>query len=444
MTGALVPLLAVAAGWGCHRAVIPTTGPAQRIVGSVAFGIALSGGWLIVLDILGISWTPPAVAAGFLAGLFLAVWPWLRWFRDTRGAVPGSRSAASLSPWAFAAVLGVGARAIAVAAIPAFGWDFRYIWGLKARVFALSGGHDLQWLARPVHAFAHTGYPPLWPDLMAAGCVAGAPVDRMAAWWGAILALGLGAACWRLARPSGLPAAALAAVGGAWFPTLLAPDVLYSGSAEPLTAFLFAAALASLGWTREGDGSPVVLATALAALALTKQEGAVLAVLLAAAAFPILPKKQRPWPVAAAVLPVATWQLIVTAAGIPRLPVNLDPARMLSRAATLPGGLLSVLSPVLLLEILVTVVILTAPDFRGARSLRLALVLWFAALGLAYLISPHGLRWHLETSLQRVLAIPLPGALALVLGAGLSGSVDSRRRGQHNAGSATSGREEAA
>lgn len=442
MTGAALPLLAVAAGWGWSCLLAARSHGASRIVSAVVLAIVATGGWLTLLDLLGVHWTPPVMAAGLLPGLFLAIWPWLWRLRNPDGGSGRGEPLQPPSPWAIVAMLGVGARAAAVAAVPAFGWDFRYIWGLKARVFAMAGAHDLRWLAEPVHVFTHPDYPPLWPDLLAAGCVTGTPAGQVAAWWGALLAAGLGAACWRLARPAGRPIAALAALAGTWFPTLLAPDISHSGSAEPLAAFLFAAALTAAALLRRTTGSTVVLATALGALAVTKREGSVLALLLLPGLLPHVEKRRRPLVVAATVVPLFLWQLAVTVSGIPRLALNIDAARMLSRFTALPATACSILTPVLLLEIILVGVILTAPHFSGARPLKLVLILWLAAVGLAYLTSLRGLHWQMETSLARVLAIPLPGALALALGGGLFPTVDSRLPGQHNASSATPGRKE--
>ncbi len=416
MTGVVVPLLALISGWGWIRLLHTGKDAASRISGATVLAVVVTGGWLSLLDLVGIPWTLSAVAVGWLPGLLLALLPGLQAFGQPWRAPHAQESPGGLSPWAAMAAVGVGARAVAVGAVPAFGWDFRYIWGLKARVFAMAGAHDLGWLAQSSHSFAHPDYPPLWPDLMAAGITAGAPAGKVAAGWGAVLALGLGAACWRLARPAGRPLAALAALTGAWFPTLLAPHISYSGSAEPLAAFLFAAALTATAWSGRNTGSWPLLAAALAALAVTKNEGSVLALLLVVCVLHRVGKRQRPWVVAAAVAPLALWQLTVTAAGIPRLGADLDPARMISRAAAMPGTILSITTPVLLLEILGVALVLTAPRFGGSRPLKLMLTLWLAAVGLAYLSSPHDLHWHLETSLQRILVIPLPALLALVLG----------------------------
>jgi len=411
MSGLGIPLLALASGWGFSRLVPGAQGLPTRLVRAVVLSMIVTGGWMALLDLVGVPWTLETLAAGWLPGLLLAAVP-----RLPRGSPAVPSLAGWSSPWSLLATAGVATRAFAVAAVPAFGWDFRYIWGLKARVFAAAGAHDLGWLLQPVHTFAHPAYPPLWPDLLAAGIVGGAPAGSIAAGWGAVLAIGLGAACWRLARPAGQPQAALAALAGAWFPTLLAPGISYSGSAEPLAALLFAAALLEIEMTAEGAGSWTLLAAALAGLALTKNEGSVLALLFLACFLHRLDWRRRSWVFVAAFTPFALWQLTVTAAGIPRLETALDPARALSRAVALPGAALSVMTPVLFLEILGAVLVLTAPRSDGSRPLKLLLALWLTALGAAYLVSPHDLHWHLGTSLQRVLAIPLPGLLALLLG----------------------------
>ncbi|HHQ48611.1 MAG TPA: hypothetical protein ENK19_06975 [Acidobacteria bacterium] len=448
MTGPMVAALALASGWGWVRLLDGEEELAGRIAGAAALAAVLTGGWLAVLDVAGVRWTFPAVAAGWLPGIVLTVWPGLR--RSTEAERPSGEPDHDGPPslWWVLAALGVGARVLMVAAVPAFGWDFRYIWGLKARVFALAGGHDLGWLAQPVHTFAHPDYPPLWSDLVASLVIAGTPAGVAAAAWGALITLGIGAACWKLARPAGRPLAALAAVVGAWFPTLLAPDISHSGLAEPLAALLFAVALAALERTDGSSGAAGLAAAALAGLAVTKNEGSVLALLMLACFLPRSNIRHRLWLAMAVVGPLAVWQVTVAAAGVPRLPALFDAARMAARAMRFPGAVLSAATAGLVLEIVLYAIVLANP-VSGGRRLKVVLALWLGVLGAAYLVLPHGLLWRVETSLERVLAIPLPGAFALALGSGFGGSpgpasraVDTGPRDQHNAGSA-GGREEA-
>jgi len=420
MTGLAVPVVALISGWGWVGLVGDERNLAGRLAGATALAAVLTGGWLALLDLCGIPWRPSAMAAGWLPGVVLALLPVLRQLPGIPAALDEAWNTRRLSPWAAIAAAGVGARAVVVATVPAFGWDFRYIWGLKARVFAMAYGHDLRWLARPVHAFARPGYPPLWSDLVASGLVAGTSAGRAAAGWGALLAVGIGAACWRLARPAGRPIATLAALAGAWFPTLLAPDVFHSGSAEPLAAFLFAVALLALGRKDELPGSPHLLAAALASLAVTKNEGGVLALLVLVCFLRRVDTGRRVWVALATVGPLAVWQAAMAATGIPREAMVFHLSHMVTRAAALPSAVAAAAKPALVLEIVLVMVVLTAPAFPGVRPLKAVLFLWLTALASAYLLSPYDLVWHVQTSLERVMAIPLPGALALVLGTAAS------------------------
>ena len=471
MTAWFGPLLALAAGWGAHRLVSPRSDLAERIVGSTVLGIAITASWLFFLDLAGIRWRWPFLLLPALAGTAAAVWPayltdfLLRprrrpplrrcsrrrrlrraystprqrlginatltdvsavsprksvrnagWSRRGESRPQASELGVFGGPWPWLAAGAVALRAALVVAQPAFGWDFRYIWGLKARVFALAGAHDLSWLGWHSFAFAHPDYPPLWSDLIADGALFGAPVGQVAAAWAAVLVVGIGAACWRLARPAGAPAATLAAIAGAWTPILLAPSVHSSGSAEPLVAFLLAASIIGLlKLSKNSAGLPVVLVAGLAALGVTKHEGTVMALLLAVVSLRLLHRRWMAPFLAGILLPVTAWHVTVAAAGIPRLPAIFDLARMASRAMALPAAVLRVMTPVLALELCVIAVFLLCKASRTGRSFQPALWVWLAILALAYLTSANDLQWHLATSLQRVLAPLLPAVLGLLL-----------------------------
>ncbi len=408
MTAFVPVVVAAAAGWGLAGLFDDGEGFAARLADAVLLAVVSTGVWMVVLDFAGIPWGPLSVAVGWLPGLVLLV-------RSVRPAVAGIGAGLRPSPWALAAAGMVAARGVLVGAVPAFGWDFRYIWGLKARVFVLAGGHDLAWLAMPGHLFSHPGYPPLWPDLVAAGMIGGAPAGQSAAAWGVLLVLGLGAACWRLARPAGTATAALAAGVGAWFPGLLAPAVTSSGSAEPLAAFLFAAALGGVAGREEGKRLWMT-ALALGGLGVVKREGMILA---AIALVPFVRRVPGRWRAALAVIvavPAVLWQITVSLAGIPRIATLLEPDWLLERLVQLPRAVAAGGTAVLALEALALVLVLAVPSEKGTHSLRFLTAVWLTAVFGAYLVSPFDLPWQVATSLERVLAIPVPALLAAALG----------------------------
>ena len=52
---------------------------------------------------------------------------------------------------------------------PAFGWHFRYVWGLRGLVSALAESHMSPWMVWFPNHWFHPDYPPAWPDLLSAG-----------------------------------------------------------------------------------------------------------------------------------------------------------------------------------------------------------------------------------------------------------------------------------
>ncbi len=358
--------------------------------------------WLGIAAGAGVSWGAGLVIAmGIAGGLLLGTGLGrAAWRRPDRWAI-----------WALALALPQGIR---LAADPAFGWDFRYVWGLKARVFAAAGGYDWGWLTWPGNLFAHPDYPPLWPDLLAAAAALGADVRVAAALWQGLLALVLAAACWWAARAAAPALRTLAAASGAWSMVIFEPR--HTGYAEPMLAFAAVVALASLrDLARKEPGCLVPLTGAVAALALTKNEGMALAVgVVAGAAFSA---RGRGFVAALGLIPGAIWRLVVGLHGIPGEPLGLAPAALAHRLAALPASFAETLhTPTVLIPAVVWLLALAGLRARDARGVPVALAVWFLAAIAVYTAGRNDLHWWLATSLDRVLAVPLPGVLAIVVG----------------------------
>jgi len=397
-------LLAVALGWCLDRVV---GRPADRfgpVTGTVLWAIAAGGGWLSLLALAGIAWRP-----------WLLVLPWLltapaAFLRP--GRTP-TRPAADL--WALATAVVVAPRAFAVALTPAYGWDFRYLWGLKAEVFAAARGIDLTWLAWQPLAELHPSYPPLWPELLATGPLLGERVASIAAAWGAVLVVGLAAAGWDATRDLPRPLRALVASCLAWAPVLFRPD--RSGYAEPLVAFLLVVALVAVAAAAEKDGrAPVVLAVAAPALALAKNEGAVLAAACVVAALVVVRRRAVPAVIATAGS-IGLWRAVVVFAALPRPGAVHELDVLVERSLSLPSALATALTPALGWLLLAWALLLPALLDRRVRAPGAVLLLWVGAAATAYLTTPWGLAWHLAWSLDRVVAVAFPAALAVTASA---------------------------
>ncbi len=399
MSAVLAPGIAVLTGAALWRAAGARGLPAVATIplaGTLALGV-----WMEALALLGLRWTPLLLAAPAAVSLVLAL-------RRGRPATAIRRPDAA----ALTALVGT-VPAVALAAwVPAFGWDFRYIWGLKARVFAMAGGHPAEWLTWPGHAFAHPGYPPLWSDLLAAGVVLGGRVATVAAAWDALLVAALAAACWWAAEGASRGMRALAAIVGAWAPVI--GGAAYSGYAEPLLAVGLAAGLGGL--RRAGAAGPdVVAACGLAVAAMTKDEGTVLAIAAIAGTLLGAGRGGRSARLLLALAPALAWRIWAAVVGV-AAPETLSLPGRIAREP-LSGLTTSTARPVLTVIVELTIWCLVLPWLGGRanRPLRFAIAGWAAAAAAVYLIGAGGLGWRLATSLDRVLAAPLPALLAVTL-----------------------------
>ena len=398
--GVVMVLITGLAVWA--RLVTPQV-PAPTLAVVPMLGIAATAAWMGLLDLINIAWSPLALVS--LPAAALATW-----LLGTRRMPRLNRPDA----WLLTAVGAAAAHMTLLAAMPSFGWDFRYNWGLKAQVFAAAGRHDGAWLASAAHAFVHPSYPPLWSDLLAHGILLGGTEAAVAAAWQAVLAGGLATACWALAKPGPRWARALAAGCGAWPMVLFWPR--YSGFAEPLLAYLVAIGLLAVE-RADGKAQVWIVAPAAACLALSKQEGIALGLGILLAAWRVMPRRRAVLAAAVWAAAVAAWQVFLASHGIHSDEYNLGFSRILTHAVALGPSLVAASKPKYL--VLLAVWALAGLGLRRAATLglRRVLAVWAAAVVGAYLTTNADLTWHLFTSLDRVLAVPLPATLAVLIGA---------------------------
>jgi len=389
-------------GGGIHAWARRATAGLPWSVGVPLWGALGCTAWLGGAALVGVRWSAALVVAMAAAAAVAGA-------AGLGGPAPARPRLAAAGAAAVAA-----AHATILAASPASGWDFRYIWGLKARVIAAAGGFDWAWLAWPGHAFAHPDYPPAWPALLAVAALLRGDVAVAAALWQAALALALAAACWWAARSAPLAPRLLAAAVGAWSPVVFAP--VHSGYAEPLLAFAAVVALASLRDLAIGEeGAAVPLAAGVALLALTKNEGIALAV--GAAAGAALVAGRRAAPALAALAPAALWKAVVALHGIPGQSLDLTPATLGLRALQLPGALVRWASAPAMGVLAVALALAVAGMSRriGSPGVLAALAVWLGATVAMYVGGTNDVSWWFATSLERVLAAPLPAVAALAL-----------------------------
>ena len=389
-------------GLGLVRLVAPRIALAPSLATVPMFGMMATVAWLALLDVVGVRWSPLALLPLPIIAL-AAGW---------RG-VARLEAAHRADVWLWLAIAVVVTHAALLAAVPSFSWDFRYDWGLKARVFAAAGCHDGAWLSAPSHAFVHPSYPPLWPDLHAVGVVLGCTLETAGAVWHATLAVGLAAACWFLAAPAPRWARTLASAAGAWPMVLSWPS--YTGNAEPLVAYLVAAGLVGL-LQMDGRARMWTVAASGAALALAKQEGMALGLGLVIAAWAALPRGQAARATSAWAGATGCWQLFLMYHGIHVREYSPSWTRVAHHLSVLVPSVVQAVKPKDLVLLGLWVVVLTVVEGRPAASLRRIVAVWAAAVAGAYLTTNSDLSWHLLSSLDRVMAAPLPAAAAALVG----------------------------
>jgi hypothetical protein len=402
-------LCAACVGWGTWRWYRRFPERPNPVVVIALWSVVGPALWMLFLALVGVGWPVSLLVVPSVVALILGV--------TAQGPhVPHIRTRFA---WVLPAAVLAGGHAVLLALRAPSGWDFRYLWALKAKVFALAATHDTGWLSWSPNVTQHPAYPPLWSDLLAMGIRLGGSVEGVAAAWDAFLVIALAAACWDNLRDAPPALRLTGSAVGACAPLLLSSA--YSGYADLVVAFLAAVALGSLvRLNRLGGHDPAALLSlsgAVAGLCLVKNEGMVLAIGVTLAALWFGNRRAKIVAVAAFALAVVPWQLFVTLTRIPREPRSFDLHAWVGAGHQMLVWLrVHSLSPIALL-LLAWLLAGTALAKRASFPAAVALTVWWCGVTAAYLSSLDPTLWHMSTSFDRVIAAPLPAALSVALGA---------------------------
>ncbi len=298
---------------------------------------------------------------------------------------------------------------------PSDEWDPRSIWLFHAKRIYLDGSLYSQ--LDGYAAFSHNDYPALVPLWMATAA-------RLVGHWNEIFpkaaatplllpALLLTVRSLRTWWAAGLFAVAVLKVGGTY---------LVDGYMDALLAVYAVAALATAMQPRPQAGGVAwfnlaAYAAASAVLALIKNEGVVLAALVAVVAVAVCLRRDRrlPWDLlgafAVSLVPLLAWKLAVAGAHLGNDLAGSDlKGQLLARLPDLSQSVL-VLKALLRGAVWVPLVLLLALLARTWRTpaalAGLCIAIAYAGvLYTVYLGTPHDLEWHLATSARRT-ALPV-------------------------------------
>ncbi|HEX5053495.1 MAG TPA: glycosyltransferase family 39 protein [Planctomycetota bacterium] len=411
--------------------------PLPRSVGLAAtFGAGVLGYALFVLELFGVHpdrGTFVSLSFAALPGLALAL------ARASRRVAPAPRLAPR-ARFASVVLLTVLAGCFGAVALKALGlglyeWDAFAIWALKAKVIAGDG-----LVPRPAYfsdvslSYSHLDYPLMVPlQMVGVFAVLGRVDDQLAKLPEVLCYVGLMALVFSFCRRrTSLPTALAVTVL-----VLAAPCTLRhagSGMAEvQLMAFYTASVVCVIEWREAPRWRTSALCGVMSAFAaLTKNEGLALGAIncVAMVAFP--PPRgsgRRLWGGAglcALVFVVLVLPWLVWSHCIPRTHGdylgNLSARTFVDNAARIPviaaafaGQVTAVAEHGLLWLVLLGTAALRWRTFGGAtiRVAWLLLVLHLLSYALIFVVTPHDVRWHMASSLHRLVlhALPLAGML---------------------------------
>lgn len=374
--------------------------------GGARAALGMLAGVLLCYAFAAFGWVGLPAQLAFIAVLICALWSLL--------ALRDGRAAWMLGIVAVLLVLALGS--------PTDEWDPRSIWMLHAKRIYLENSLYAQLDGYAI--FSHNDYPSLMP-------LWSATAAKVVGHWNEIFPkaaatllllppLLLIARTLRTWWAAGLFAVAVLEVGGRY---------LVDGYMDAFLAVYAVAALALAIQQRsdatQGAGFNLAAYAALSAvLTLIKNEGAVLAILVAVVATGtvLLRERRMPWVLLAAfavsMLPLLAWKLAVAGADLGNDLAQSDlKGQLLARLPDLAATVL-ILKALLRSAVwvpLVLLLVLWARTWRvsAARAALLVAVAYFGVLFAVYLSTPHDLAWHLATSAKRV---ALPVQLLLMYG----------------------------
>ncbi len=290
--------------------------------------------------------------------------------------------------------------------------DYLAIWGLKARAIHFSGELDSVFRVDPEGDYSHPAYPPLWPLLLSGASRLIGRYDELLLSLVRPVLLVFGAAL-TFARTRGTTTWRL--VAAAAF-TLLPyfQSAAYTGYAETLLVVLVLGALLFLERSAPGCRASTAAGALLALAALTKQEG-IVAVVVVAAGLLLARRRGDALRVAALGLGlgVLPWSLYRAAHSVRALSVHgasafdlEKPLRALSTLATEVGW------PGLLWSAGAVALLVVGPVARRDRELLLAGTLAYAALLTAsFVFARIDVSWYVAWSWDRLALLPVAALL---------------------------------
>lgn len=310
----------------------------------------------------------------------------------------------------FTAVLMFGHFLLATAAEP-FETDYLLIWGVKARMFLSAGGIDWTFLREPLNPAMHGGYPVLVPLIYDAYAVV------IGAWPELVgfVTFACGAAAllaFRSSLSDDMPKLERAVATLILMPLVFSPFI---GMAEgPLIAYALVGVLRirrGIVHSRRADVFAGAVFLGLAASC--KNEGlsliaAVAVAMLAARAWRSLPML---WPALAIPFPWLVMQRLHRVHGYLEEKGSVD--RLLLRLSEIPpiaGRMLERTGMPLLFWIGIgaAIVVVGRQLVRQERFLLVATVMQLLFYAAVYLVTPYEVRWHIDTSWDRILRQILP------------------------------------
>lgn len=321
-----------------------------------------------------------------------------------------------------AALVTLAVAAVPLAALrrPVVDWDARSIWSFHGRWFYAGGDYLREALDNPAFVFSHTDYPPAVPATMGVLWRLGGGIDPRVGQlatgllnFSAVALLGLAVAALGSHRRPALRCltgglAVLAVYGSAMeYAGNGYVDLLWAAGVAAGAVYLLAAPWSS--------GNLVLGLAALLVAGLTKNEGTLVALLvLGLAAVRHRDRGVRLAPLGASAAALLAWvgvaRLFGAESDLSESAVDALAGRL--EVAPRLGPIVEAFGRQTALFLLVGVAVTAAGcmflrGVRGGMPLGSTFWTWAAAagtaviLGAAYLVSPHEIRWHLATSVDR-------------------------------------------